>query len=440
MCGLWGVAGVHLNNADKENAKRLAMMSTTRGEDSTGALWAWRHKKKVKHTTLVQVAKAFEFIDEPSVREKFAIPNLCMIMGHDRAATLGAVNMNNAHPIVEGKIIGCHNGTIPRYKPDKDEEERMSDSRMLFRKINQDPIPALIDADEGAGAYAVTYYDTERATLNIARNYSRPLFAMWSRKGPATLYWASEQWMLETCRRTGYDVADFDNPMLVESGQLFTFDVKQNMRPLEKKEIKKPFVPFVPRGPSVPLIGPSNGKKPCTTGGTDTAKAPTTLYKRDAGVSRELILDRDELGLQWSVKFTDDTLEQHIKDNILVTRPQSNVKTKATRFPNLGLIEYYNDYGEFIKREWMNPKAKVVTLPIMYKGYAGVLYPAANIQQLVSKNACACCDCLCDMEDQLHWISKTEFVCDTCVTDGTIEFFVHKSQVHKGEIVDDEGR
>jgi hypothetical protein len=394
---------------------------------------------------LVQVAKAFEFLDEAPVREKFSIPNLCMIMGHDRAATLGAVNMTNAHPIVEGKIIGCHNGTIPRYKPEKDQEEVSSDSRVLFRKINEDPIEALIDADVGMGAYAVTYYDTERATLNIARNFSRPLFAMWSKKGPATLYWASEQWMLEVCRRTGYDTTDFDTPMMVEPGQLFTFDVKQNLRPLEKKEIKKPFVPFVPRqmsGPSVPLIGHSTGKKPSTTGVMATGVVEPASTSN--GVSRELVLQRDDLGIQWSVKFTDATFEEHVKANILVTRPQSNVKTTGIRYPKLGLIEYYNDYGEFIKREWMNKQQqreakREAVKPIMYRGYAGNVYPAADIQQIVSKGSCACCGSLCDIEDDLSWISKDEFVCDTCVTDGSVGFFVHVSQVHKGGVVDDEG-
>src|SRR5690606_6243238 len=112
-----------------------------------------------------------------------------LILGHCRAATLGEVSDNNAHPFDMGNIIGAHNGTVHSIRG---KSATGTDSEALFKILSEEGLQETVNAAKH-GAYALTWIDTNKHTLNIIRNSQRPLYTMLAR---GVLYWASEFYML----------------------------------------------------------------------------------------------------------------------------------------------------------------------------------------------------------------------------------------------------
>ena len=196
MCGLWGGYSTSLVDAEIDNVKELAIVSQLRGFDSTGAVTiAHGQRNKLRTLSHRVVGHSSDFLTNKDAQQLFIKPNPFLIAGHSRAATIGAVNERNAHPIAHRHIIGTHNGTINAFRPaTKEEEQVTSDSRVLFQKIAEEgSAKAFLDARQGA--WAVVWVNLQERTLNFARNNQRPLYYVWSKAG--SLYWASERRILE---------------------------------------------------------------------------------------------------------------------------------------------------------------------------------------------------------------------------------------------------
>lgn len=117
-----------------------------------------------------------------------------VLIGHNRWATTGKVNVANAHPfIVDDVIIGVHNGTLENKYDIDPQREFETDSEALYDNIHRLGTKAAVA--KVRGAYALVWWDDETETLNFLRNYQRPL-AIGFTKDDKTMYWASEAWML----------------------------------------------------------------------------------------------------------------------------------------------------------------------------------------------------------------------------------------------------
>ena len=118
------------------------------------------------------------------------------LMGHSRLATAGKVNVQNAHPMnIQGKIIGMHNGTVNKHRPDYKNLDEMTDSLLLYESILAKGLYPTLANLYVKDAYALTFYDTRDGTVNIIRNDERPLVFAETKSG--ALFWASEARMLE---------------------------------------------------------------------------------------------------------------------------------------------------------------------------------------------------------------------------------------------------
>ena len=84
-----------------------------------------------------------------------------------------------------------HNGTIKGKFDNSDAFE--TDSEALIYNIDKKGVePALLEANEADGAFAVVYFDSNSRTLNICRNYKRPLY-YFKRPEKDVLFWSSDR-------------------------------------------------------------------------------------------------------------------------------------------------------------------------------------------------------------------------------------------------------
>lgn len=179
---------------DKKALRNLLRLDVFRGEDSTG-LAVVNEKNEI--TLLKKVGepgKLFagypdDFTDKGVYKKAGKL-----FIGHNRYATKGKVNDENAHPFHHNSVVGAHNGTLTSTYPLEDGNKFDVDSEAIF--FNLDKYDAIDTIGNVWGAYALTWYDSIEDKLFIIRNKDRPLF--WTRrKDSDVIFWASEEWMLK---------------------------------------------------------------------------------------------------------------------------------------------------------------------------------------------------------------------------------------------------
>jgi hypothetical protein len=213
--------------------------------DSTGIAVINKVKDKNYNTYIEKdLLESPGFFNLKSTETLFNLNRLFLVQGHCRAATLGGVTIENAHPIREDHIIGCHNGTIWLYGPHKKDLDKMSDSRELFRRIATKGIDEAIDGAGTTGAMAITFFNLKNNTFNMFRNKERPLWVMEEKHGDA-IYWASELCMLEfLISRTNHP---FNDPEILPVDMLFTYNFEE-LKPQNSREIRPKRVVFKTKG------------------------------------------------------------------------------------------------------------------------------------------------------------------------------------------------
>lgn len=190
MCGLTGMAG-DIQKEDRVFLKNLLLVSILRGMDSTGIA-------SITDKGVVNVFKrampANDFILDR--RYESSIPwDTQVILGHTRAATIGAINNHTAHPFDTGSVVGAHNGTLTGWHKLPDSKNYTVDSECLINAINEhgwDDVMPLV-----GGAWALTLYNPIDHKLEILRNDERSLYIGYKDNG-SVMYWASELWMLKS--------------------------------------------------------------------------------------------------------------------------------------------------------------------------------------------------------------------------------------------------
>lgn len=199
MCGLCGVFG-HIGDKEKNAFGVLQMLSQLRGKDSTGVGLIYTNKKQ-KPSVLKSVGgqESLALDNEKYFNEtswNLKENGLLCVIGHNRWATVGVINEENAHPFHIKNIIGCHNGTIPLYEMTHLDTHsyKLTDSQIIFNELSEGK--SIVDTIEFLkGAWALTWFDTKTRELNMCRNRERTLFVV-KTTDQKTMFWASESWML----------------------------------------------------------------------------------------------------------------------------------------------------------------------------------------------------------------------------------------------------
>ena len=198
MCGLVGAVG-NLNYNERKAFAKLLKLDTIRGPHSTGVFMA---KEDGEYELIKSVGTPWDLYEEHPKHFYRTIPlaPYSVLIGHNRWATVGEINADNAHPFECGNIIGVHNGTLhqgSRFDLDP-KREYETDSEGIFSAINAFGIEDTYKKLDGA--WALIYYDKRDKTVRFVKNEQRPLY--WSTTDNDVVFWASEKWMLEVAFET----------------------------------------------------------------------------------------------------------------------------------------------------------------------------------------------------------------------------------------------
>ena len=176
MCGIVGF--ISLKNQHREFSKEKFMtdglyVNALRGMHSTGVMsledsFRWRWAKNA--------VTAQEFIDQEKWSKK-RFNKWCMV-GHNRHATIGAIETDNAHPFHHGEIILVHNGTLNNHHslPHRNKDIKVDSELVAYNLSKVAPEDAAKEViGRLSGAYALVWFDTRDQSVNIVRNSERPM-------------------------------------------------------------------------------------------------------------------------------------------------------------------------------------------------------------------------------------------------------------------------
>lgn len=176
MCGIVGYLSKtdKMHEGEKEHFMRYALsMDTLRGADSTGIMTL---TKRFEVNTIKTLMPGDKFVQSPRYQKNWQ-PGWCQV-GHNRAATRGTVNRENAHPFSFGDITLVHNGTLwadgnslPTYNKELNVDS-MQIAHALAEHAPEESKDVLADID---GSFALVWFDKRDESVNMARNADRPM-------------------------------------------------------------------------------------------------------------------------------------------------------------------------------------------------------------------------------------------------------------------------
>jgi hypothetical protein len=297
-----------LTGSHESAVKDLLILDSLRGHDSVGLA-------AVTSTGLVRVAKHAmlpqQFLNEKDVKELFIGVNRCMI-GHNRFATVGAVNDLNAHPFEFDNIVGAHNGSLRNQSLLPDHQLFEVDSQVLLNGINNLGTEGV--ENKIHGAFALTWYNKQHNTLHMWRNRERPLWYCFTDDNKV-MFWASEPFMLAAAlsRRA----IKFKEPKELPVNKEFVFDVhmafgKEIAAPaiFDRKEYVPP--PVVTTSYSTRSGGGWNDFEDSDYAGWDKKELPKVITERGEVVKKQqpLLLGRRSEEEERKVEQEFQTLRQ----------------------------------------------------------------------------------------------------------------------------------
>lgn len=222
MCGLVGLFNKYTNGFQanqQEIFSSLLLVDYFRGPDSTGVF-------SVENNGDLMMAKEasnpIDFMKSKPYDEimKKVFMSGSAIIGHNRKATRGTVNDENAHPfVVDDNIVLVHNGTM--YGDHKKHAEVEVDSHAIAHVLSKEPDVAKALGSFSA-AYALIWYDFKNGTINLIRNNDRPL---WWMETASSWIWSSEKAMLDfVAARHNLTVIEGPNELPVDTLQTYRLE------------------------------------------------------------------------------------------------------------------------------------------------------------------------------------------------------------------------
>ena len=230
ICGLVAVISPKVQTASENKIfKDMLVLDQLRGKDSTGMFSV----DKTGVSIAKSVATPTDFLQLSRVTS--AIAGASILVGHNRHATMGAVNANNAHPFQHDNITLVHNGTLDRaYKlPQFDTDSESVCYQLAQCESWSDTTKYLESID---GAFAFIWYDDVDEALYFIRNEERPLYCVMVQD---TMYLASERgFLFAALERNNVSIKDLSVFTEVPVDTLHCVTVKNNKLEVNTEVLK----------------------------------------------------------------------------------------------------------------------------------------------------------------------------------------------------------
>lgn len=441
MCGLVGVMGNTITEDVKKAFHDMLYLDGVRGDDSTGVAAI---SNAFNNLTEVELFKstggaAELFYEHTSSKRARTLTNklVNIYMGHNRYATQGLVNVDNAHPFNFENVVGAHNGTVSlqSIKSFHGWLDFDVDSQIIFSHLShtQDIREVWKTAD---GALALTWYNKVRKKLHFIRNKERPLYYAYT-EGDKQVFWASERWMIVVAAmRHGIKIQDV---VEVKPDTLFTFNTEA-FKVRHTEEEVPPFVAKVnyylgSRGGYGWMDDDEYWKKPEQN---DYTKPP----KKDPVSPTPFIITEfaDDPKGPWALGY--DATGKSIRVNIPVNR-YADARGRLIGIKEQGFFsakklhkvvhnagyDFFCNWADcnFIK---LKPQTKIIRFPdntFVFKPVDDVAHSYAptsddnvflTFPSFVQKTKCGCLNCkkepLWAERTKIRWIDNETFLCDEC--------------------------
>jgi predicted glutamine amidotransferase len=412
MCGL--VAAISKGNQGFEYKADLVFTqmlyaNALRGMDSTGLYGINKHgnldmlKSAQPSADFIRTPEAREFIDKIYM-------NYRIVVGHNRAATKGAVKDENAHPFIENNICLVHNGTLYNHKQLKDVDvDSHAITHALAEGKAEDVIPSL------DGAFALIWYDAAKKKLFITRNNERPLYLVETEK---TDYIASEDSMLEwLLSRNGHAkvTAKYFKPF-----HLYSYDLDKLSEGFDVEELQeKKLLPVVERAVPLRLVSQSQPH-----GTKSSEKCFYKFYKYG-----------DVIPLEWKrTQYSGDLVIMH-GITLDSTETAWSYACKANAYDNYTGVDSF--LGTTTGVSYKDGKATLIMGSLKPEQYHVSCNDVCVSELEVMNHNDGCCD-LCnsiiDFDTEQFWVRykggqlKTVH-CESCVSkNGNLKHFLEKAK------------
>lgn len=165
MCGIVGYSGI--NNFNEDKIKTLMFFNQERGKDSLG------------YYTTKGINKELGKVEDVFTTKEYKIPEDKLFIGHVRAATVGKVELKNAHPFQHDNIVLVMNGTLTNHWS----LAREYDFNIQDFDVDSDVLAAIINKTQSKeilskiiGGCAIIYTNTNTGLMYAYRNAERPLY------------------------------------------------------------------------------------------------------------------------------------------------------------------------------------------------------------------------------------------------------------------------
>jgi len=176
MCGIIGTLGWGNTNSIQKFMKSGLFVDTLRGFDSTGIACINKDNKPI---VLKSLLAGHDFVQTQRF-DRIVSGLHALYIGHNRAATRGTINIDNAHPFEQGPITLAHNGTLDNWN-NLSKGHFTSDSQAIAQGLAEveeaQAIPEFLESIRGA--FAIAWYDERTNLFNLARNDKRPMMVAW---------------------------------------------------------------------------------------------------------------------------------------------------------------------------------------------------------------------------------------------------------------------
>lgn len=457
MCGIVGVV-----NPDKrheryrdycEQGMRVGIL---RGEDSTGLFQV--NKKGGFDTYKMGISGDMFAANKGTVRRlnKISSDSVATII-HNRAATRGEVNDDNAHPFIHFKdepkgkpkhaLVGVHNGTLYGTHPNKEDGRDFEvDSDYLFYQICK--LGAKEALKEVRGSYACVWYENNW-NLNIAVNEERPLFWGFVQDRNAMLIASEAGMMCWLAERNGIKLETIVAP---DKNKIYTFNLKGELRDFEVEDV--PAKPIIPVGGGYHSNFPhARGAPTPTTGGAtrDSAASSKMPVLNDFQLQlNDVVMFSPFEGLSESKSWVDGMVELPNGDPISAvmhaTSPAIIRHLRECEFANVQVRSAYNNNGvptlivghplevvstdspkpvrweqlakQMDEFEQLDDLDETASIPSnMLRGPKGKPITLKTFEKL-TENGCIHChgDCLAKDNAKMEWVNHTnDPLCKSCV-------------------------